>query len=175
MKFLLEPVPHAAHDGEPPRERECAVKPFGDGFSVRLDGVDGVLTGRVGAETAALLDGTPVRASVRREGDFVIVELRGLRYAFRVRDGRAPRIARRRHALVARNEIHAPMPGLVVEILVSVGDRVDAGSPLIVIEAMKMQNALPAPLSGTVSAIAIAPGTAVDSGALLLTITPEEA
>ncbi len=175
MKFLLEPIPHAAHDGEPPVERECTVEPAGDGFTVRLDGVDGALHGTVGADTRALVDGNPVQGSVRREGDRVVVELHGLRYDFRVRDGRAPRITRRRHEVVARNEIHAPMPGLVVEIMVAQGDRVEAGRPLIVIEAMKMQNALPAPLSGTVASIAVAAGTAVDSGALLLTITPEEA
>jgi biotin carboxyl carrier protein len=52
---------------------------------------------------------------------------------------------------------------------------VEAGSPVVVVEAMKMQNALPAPLSGRVTAIRIAAGTPVESGALILTVTPDEA
>jgi biotin carboxyl carrier protein len=174
VKFLLEPIAHAADGGASPAERACAVEPNGDGFTVTLDGAPGTVEGIVGAETRALVDGRPVLASVRREGDLVVVELHGLRHEFRVRDARAPRLARRRHEEVARNEVHAPMPGLVVELMVAVGDRVDAGAAVIVVEAMKMQNALPAPLSGRVAAIAVTPGTAVDSGALLLTITPEE-
>jgi len=175
MKFILEAMPTGAHDGTLPTELECSVEPTGAGFAVRLDGRDGTVEGPVGAETRALVDGHPVEASVRREGPVVLVELRGLRYAFRIRDARAPRIARRRHEEEARNAIHAPMPGLVVEVMVAVGDRVEAGSPLIVVEAMKMQNALPAPLSGTVTAVAAVPGTAVESGALLLTIAADEA
>jgi biotin carboxyl carrier protein len=66
------------------------------------------------------------------------------------------------------------MPGLVVEILTAIGERVEAGRPLVVIEAMKMQNALPAPLSGKVTVVAVTKGTAVDSGALLVTVTPDE-
>jgi biotin carboxyl carrier protein len=66
------------------------------------------------------------------------------------------------------------MPGLVVEVLVEVGEVVEAGRPLVVVEAMKMQNALAAPVSGTVCAIAVAPGAPVDTGQLLMTLTPRE-
>ncbi|MBI4364280.1 MAG: hypothetical protein HY568_02525, partial [Candidatus Latescibacteria bacterium] len=55
-----------------------------------------------------------------------------------------------------------------------VGDEVEAGRPVIVIEAMKMQNALPAPLSGRVASIPVAPGTAVETGQLLVAIIPGE-
>jgi biotin carboxyl carrier protein len=179
MKILLEPLHQGAApddtDGTDAAERVCTVTPRGDGFAVSLDGVEGNVEGRVGVETQALVDGRPVEASVRREGDAVVVELHGRRYAYRVRDARAPRLARRRHEDAARGEVHAPMPGLVVEILAAVGERVEAGQPVAVVEAMKMQNALPAPLTGKVASIAVAAGTAVESGALLLTVAAEEA
>lgn len=51
-----------------------------------------------------------------------------------------------------------PMPGLIVDISVQVGDKVEAGQPLAIVEAMKMQNVLRAEKSATVSKICAAPG-----------------
>lgn len=62
----------------------------------------------------------------------------------------------------------APMPGMVVRISVAVGDTVQAGQGLIVMEAMKMENELRAATAGTVKAILAREGTAVEKGALLL-------
>jgi biotin carboxyl carrier protein len=67
--------------------------------------------------------------------------------------------------------LKAPMPGLIVRIHVAPGDRVAAGDPLIVMEAMKMENELRAPAAGTVRAIPVTPGTAVEKGALLVELT----
>ncbi len=168
MKLILEMVGAA---GDP---REIELRPEADGFVLLLDGAERSVEGTVGLVTRALVDGKPVEASVRRERDSIVVELHGRRYEYRTRDARAPKIVRRRHEETARGEIHAPMPGLVVEILTALGDRVEAGRPLVVVEAMKMQNALPAPLSGKVTGVSVTTGTPVESGALLLTITPDE-
>jgi pyruvate carboxylase subunit B len=62
----------------------------------------------------------------------------------------------------------APMPGLIVRVHVAVGDRVETGMPLVVMEAMKMENELRAPASGVVRFIPAAPGTAVEKGAVLV-------
>ena len=62
----------------------------------------------------------------------------------------------------------APMPGMIVRIAVAVGDTVQAGQGLIVMEAMKMENELRAASAGTVKAILAREGTAVEKGALLL-------
>lgn len=173
MKFVLERI--AAGQIVEGSERDVDVRPEGDGYAVHLDGTERPVVGQIGEVTRALVDGRPVEASVRREGDAIVVEYHGRRYAYRVRDARAPKIVRRRQEETARGEIHAPMPGLVVEILATVGEIVEAGRPLVVIEAMKMQNALPAPLSGKVTVIAVKTGTPVETGALLLTVTPDEA
>ena len=62
----------------------------------------------------------------------------------------------------------APMPGLIVRISVAVGDEVQAGQGLVVMEAMKMENELRATAAGRVKSIAAAPGTAVEKGMVLV-------
>ena len=67
--------------------------------------------------------------------------------------------------------LKAPMPGLIVRVLVSPGDTVEAGQGLIVMEAMKMENELRAPAAGTVKVVAVKQGAAVEKGALLVDFT----
>ncbi len=62
------------------------------------------------------------------------------------------------------------MPGKVVRVLVSVGDKVEAGQGVMVVEAMKMENEITAPKEGRVSSIAVQPEETVESGAELLVI-----
>ena len=66
--------------------------------------------------------------------------------------------------------ITAPMPGLIVRVNVSVGDRVEAGQGIVVMEAMKMENELRATAAGTVRSVEVTPGTAVEKGALLVAL-----
>ena len=66
--------------------------------------------------------------------------------------------------------IIAPMPGLIVRVNVSVGDRVEAGQGIVVMEAMKMENELRANAAGTVKSVEVLPGTAVEKGALLVAL-----
>jgi len=69
----------------------------------------------------------------------------------------------------------ADIPGLVVNLMVSEGQSVAAGEPVIVIEAMKMQNELTAGIAGIVSQIGVKSGQSVYPGDILLVITSEEA
>jgi len=66
------------------------------------------------------------------------------------------------------NEIHAPMPGLIVELKVQVGDQVETGDPLLVLEAMKMENVLKAPGAGTVQSISVKQGDSVEKNQILV-------
>ena len=68
----------------------------------------------------------------------------------------------------ATNEITAPMPGLILEVLVGTGDAVEAGTPLLVLEAMKMENVIKADGAGTVKEIKVSKGEAVDKRQLLI-------
>jgi biotin carboxyl carrier protein len=64
--------------------------------------------------------------------------------------------------------VMAPMPGMIVRITAEVGDQVQPGQGLVVMEAMKMENELRAMAAGTVRAILVQPGMAVEKGAILL-------
>jgi pyruvate carboxylase subunit B len=66
--------------------------------------------------------------------------------------------------------LKAPMPGLVVRIAVSEGQRIAAGTALVVVEAMKMENELRAPREGRVAKIHVKRGAAVERGAILVTL-----
>jgi biotin carboxyl carrier protein len=85
-----------------------------------------------------------------------------------VRDPRAWR-GRKQSALEAegRQQIIAPMPGKVIRLLVKVGDEVEAGQGLIVVEAMKMQNEIRSPKKGKVERIQAKEGQAVNAGDIL--------
>ena len=63
---------------------------------------------------------------------------------------------------------NAPMPGRIIHVLVKVGDEVDAGTPLISLEAMKMENVLKSEGVGIVKSVEIQAGDVVDKGAVLI-------
>jgi biotin carboxyl carrier protein len=66
------------------------------------------------------------------------------------------------------NAIKAPMPGLILEINVSVGQEVKENDPLLILEAMKMENSFLSPRNGIIKSIAVEKGNAVDKGQLLI-------
>lgn len=68
-------------------------------------------------------------------------------------------------------EVKAPMPGLVLRVLVEPGQRVEVGAGLAVLEAMKMENQIKAPAAGVVEAVKVTPGTAVEKGQVLMVLT----
>ena len=67
-------------------------------------------------------------------------------------------------------DLFAPMPGLVLDVLVKVGDEVTSGTPLMILEAMKMENLLKADGEGTIAEISVTKGQAVDKRQLLIEI-----
>jgi len=66
------------------------------------------------------------------------------------------------------NAIKAPMPGLVLEINVEVGQEVQEGDNLLILEAMKMENSFTSPRAGIIKSIVVKKGQAVDKGQLLI-------
>ncbi len=78
---------------------------------------------------------------------------------------------RRRGAQVdAEKHVTPPMPGQVIKILVTVGDRIEAEQPVVVISAMKMETTLTSPHAGAVSAINTEVGAQVAPGDILIDI-----
>ena len=73
-------------------------------------------------------------------------------------------------AVGAGEVITAPMPGNILKVNVSVGDKVSEGQVLVVLEAMKMENEIMAPCAGTVTQVLVVKGAAVDTGCAMLAI-----
>ena len=66
--------------------------------------------------------------------------------------------------------IKSPMPGLVIDVAVKVGDVIEAGQTLVVVESMKMHNEFKAPRAGTVRAVRVERGAKVAQNTILLTL-----
>ncbi len=124
----------------------------------RLAGND-VLVARIG--------GRQVRASIAATGDTLTLFVRGVAQRLTLVDP-----ARTDDASAAlTGGLTAPMPGKVIAVEVGVGDRVDAGDALMVMEAMKMEHTIRAPEAGTVDEIFFAAGDQVEDGAVLLALS----
>lgn len=120
-----------------------------------------------------IVDGRSVPVSVESAGDDTLrVTIDGRRTEVQVKDERDLLIEEfgLGEDQAAGGEVRAPMPGLVLEVLVEEGEEVTADQGLLVLEAMKMENELKAPAAGVVQAIHASDGDAVDKDALLIEI-----
>ena len=84
---------------------------------------------------------------------------------------RGPRV---RGPVAPAGALEAPMPAQVLAVLAEVGSRVDAGTPLVVLEAMKMELPVKAPVAGRVQAVHCAVGDRVAPGRALVDLEPED-
>jgi biotin carboxyl carrier protein len=72
--------------------------------------------------------------------------------------------------LQGRQKVSVPMPGKVIAVLVSEGDKVETGQGLVIVEAMKMENEVHSPIAGEVKEIKVKPGDTVEGGAVLVIV-----
>jgi len=114
------------------------------------------------------VDGRIVEVVTARTADRILVAIAGRSWSFSRGE------AARGTAAGARGSgtITAPMPGKVLAVLVAPGDAVEAGQPLVVLEAMKMETTFAAEGAGTVRAVHVVPGATVDAGAPLVEVGP---
>ena len=70
----------------------------------------------------------------------------------------------------AEGSVKAPMPGLVLKVMVSEGQEIQEGDHLCILEAMKMENVLKSPATGTLTTISVSDGTSVNKGDILMEI-----
>ena len=115
---------------------------------------------------SVLVDGRSYEARV--EGGVVSVD--GTSFQVELLDPRRWDREKNHRQAEGRQSIVASMPGKVVRVLVALGDEVEAGQGLIVVEAMKMQNEMKAARAGRVIALSAAAGATVIAGEILVTI-----
>ncbi len=151
-------------------------------IEVEVDGDRVTVGGRVRSAALRRVPGTPARQLVL-EGVPAVLTMRstgrgqwslgvgGDRWDAEVVDERTRHI----RSLTAGAErtrgpatLRAPMPGLVVGVLVEEGREVSRGDGLVVLEAMKMENELKAPAAGVVAALRARPGEPVEKGQVLV-------
>lgn len=140
-----------------------------DGRTYRID----ALVDPDGHRQSLLLGSHSFAVQLWQQGATCRAALGGIERHIEVLNLRQAHLRQARHT--AHNEagthvIVAPMPGKVVATLAAVGDKVEAGQGLVVIEAMKMENELRAPCGGIIKDVAAAVGTAVEGGTPLCTI-----
>ncbi|GAA3098554.1 acetyl/propionyl/methylcrotonyl-CoA carboxylase subunit alpha [Nonomuraea salmonea] len=159
------------------------------------DGVHAIQVRGLPQEQAEVLVGEQaVPARIRRDGADLTVTLggRGERYLC-VRDGDTLWLGRdgaswsftRHHigdpgdrpgaAAAGDGVVRSPMPGTVLLVKAQQGERVSAGQPLVVVEAMKMEHTVTAPRDGVVTELPVQAGRPVDMDAVLAVVTAEEA
>lgn len=139
-----------------------------------VNGVEADLS-PTGAEVSSLPDRLAIRTAegtfttvAVRVGDTVHVSLRGQTYtvkkATRVKEGTP----------ASDGDLRAPMPGLIVDVLLKQGSNVVKGEKILVLEAMKTQQAFVAPFDGTLRSLQVAKGDQVTDGQVLAVVQPRE-
>lgn len=108
-----------------------------------------------------------------RENNTVRMRIGGSTYTVKLGDeqSRLMKTLGLEKAALKVREIKAPMPGLVLNILVKPGDAVKKNDPVLVLEAMKMENVIRAPGDAVVSAVPAVQGKAVEKGQLLISFS----
>ena len=136
---------------------------------VVVDGRDDVVVLSATPDEVVLeVAGVEQRLAVVLDGDTVDVDGDGWAVSLRALP-RHPDAA----AVVAEGSLVAPMPGTVAAVHVAAGEKVAAGQPLLVLEAMKMQHPVVAPAAGVVGSLDVVVGAQVEAGAVLAVIEPE--
>ncbi len=153
--------------------REVRVEPRAAGYKVIVGGrsFDVELRRSEGPFLDLVVDKRPLSAIIVRDGERRIVK---------IGDGDPVTVVRQEKggagapsAAGADGRLTAAMDGQVVAVLAKPGDRVEAGAPLVVLEAMKMEIKLIAPFAGRVKTLACAPGDVVRRGRVLVEIDLE--
>jgi biotin carboxyl carrier protein len=119
---------------------------------------------------SVLLDGRSYEARVEQTADGLVVVVNGTRFPIEVRDPRRWSARSGGRAGDGVQNLLAPMPGKVVRVLARIGDMVEAGQGILVVEAMKMQNEMKAGRAGRVLSIAVQEGATVKADEVLARI-----
>jgi geranyl-CoA carboxylase alpha subunit len=156
---------HGIHDLEIVRERDGGYVAHLDGREHRFE-ID-----ELGRDAIRFrIDGVMESARFFRGGDRLFFLHRGISLSVRDLTRSAPAATA---ATGSDGKVRAAMNGRVVAVLVRPGERVEAGQPVMTLEAMKMEHVHAAPVSGTISAIDVVEGEQVTTGKIVAEIEAE--
>lgn len=111
--------------------------------------------------------------NIRKDGASIEFSMNGTWHTVGVKDEQElllDRLGFKTGAVAAEGILNAPMPGKILEIMVSEGDEVEKDQPLAILEAMKMENELKAPVSGTIASISAEVGQSLEKNSPILEI-----
>ncbi|WNH49010.1 acetyl/propionyl/methylcrotonyl-CoA carboxylase subunit alpha [Stenotrophomonas aracearum] len=146
-------------------QRVVAVEGRNDAWSLRVDDAEVQATGRVGGGQLALQIGQTLHRAriVRDGGELYLFGTDGVQ-RFTLHDP----VSEADQGVADAGSLVAPMPGRIVATLLAPGTQVTRGTPLLVLEAMKMEHTLQAPADGTVQGYRVKAGDQVGDGAVLV-------
>jgi len=123
-----------------------------------------------------IVDGEEFEVELEQDGDMWKATVEGKTFEIQVPDaGPAPKQRRASGGKSKKSgKVTANIPGKVVTVEVTVGQEVEEGQVVMILEAMKMQNEIQAPVSGTVTEIHCEEGQSIEANVPLLVITPPE-
>ncbi|MCH2450878.1 MAG: acetyl-CoA carboxylase biotin carboxyl carrier protein subunit [Gracilimonas sp.] len=111
--------------------------------------------------------------NVSKEGSTIEFSMNGVWHSVDVKDEQElllDRLGFKTGAAAAEGILKSPMPGKILEIMVSEGDEVEKDQPLAILEAMKMENELKAPVAGTIISISAEVGQSLEKNSPILEI-----
>ncbi len=157
------------------KEFDVKIDSLGDEFSVTVNGKSKSVIAQWlgGSRMLLLIDNHPHEIDIRSDGydnrrlafvkgTEIEVEIENFRLA------QAKKVAGMSSSEPVIKSVKAPMPGLILEIKVQVGDKVPKHLPLVVIEAMKMENIIKSPIDATVKKVAVLSGESVEKNDILI-------
>ena len=155
------------------KQRNVRVEPDNDALRIRVDGEEFRVAYEESneGELCLLLNGRPQMVNVRTNGEGRYrIMLGGGELGVEIRDPMTARLGSGSGAIRQEKhvEVRSPMHGTVVVVQVREGEDVEEESPLVVLEAMKMQNALTSPIRGVVRQVRVQAGQTVEGEAVLV-------
>jgi biotin carboxyl carrier protein len=146
-----------------------------EGFSFLINGKTKSVKAEIlgGTRILILIDNQPSEIEIRANGYEAkrVVFVKGAEIEVEIEDYRlaqAKRVAGMGNAENAIKTVKAPMPGLILEIMIGVGEKANRNQPLVVIEAMKMENIIKSPVNASVKRILTSRGKSVEKNDLLI-------
>ena len=143
-------------------------------YRVSVDGSEFLLDGKKTGRTnySLIVDNRSFEVDIDVSEDDYRVLVDGRNYHIHLLDERRMRLGGLQAGieLQGRQRVSVPMPGKVIAVLVSEGDKVERGQGLVIVEAMKMENEVRSPVNGEVKELKVKAGDSLEAGATLLVV-----